>query len=867
MDESIRLYDEEVPLTLELIGQDQQQAEQELNGYQQNNSKSSPQQHNKNINQQPPQISIRKIEVNNHQNNTSHNDSTSDVASTATPTVNNNASSSSSSSSTRLIVSLPQRMIDTDLASHLVDRLLDEVAEHQSSCGRTQYFLEKLVMRSVRFTDGGMSAITNYLAMQNAPESVRHLEFHDIVGTIGVGGDDTSGSRNQHEEDEEDYNLAALCRVFQTKATLHTVDLSHNRLVPYVWDALGELSDLKRLILEDVEMNDASFQQLQNGFMSGDTLQALHICTLSANIGRVACDAMNSVLGACRDLRSFCWDNKGHKPIHLPLAGLTQVSKNMFKNSFGYMKHLELTGGILPLADDNNPNVGICAALERFHKLQMLKLSRAGLTSDKVKRIVTALRSARPPLTAIDFSYNQIDCEGASWVAQLSCLRAITKNLRHMNLQHNRIAKEGALEIVEAFASKSCGSSLQMRLEGNRIDSSSIFLTLAKSKHEAETELTELRKDCDRLRADKKDAQSNMRELLTAQSAMIKDMQQLKARAEQLEDDRASLVKAFSVLGMMHHVEERDNILNRLTKLEESIHGKQRPRIGSIGNKMDLGSNHSKKSRSKIRSRSPQPTYFARVISAPRSGASTPRGGTPRRRPSYEPPISPARSVQSNSAANIQQQIQQQASQPTNKAPARLNRSGRPAKARDLMVRAASERWKSLVQSDESPERNRLSRLKIGRANKMGRSKSNKSLAEFLNKSAPSVCSEDEISFEGQSIQTTPTVLLDSSMPAMGTSLSALGSSWRPMADTSAPAQLAVTPATLRGTRRRIRQNMSSARSLPPRNESKSLVLQSPSAGMDSSGFHDSSGTSRLHDSSESFESVPENHQSHIRRR
>jgi len=365
--------------------------------------------------------------------------------------------------------------------------------------------------------------MSNFFVMQNAPESVRKIVFRNVISF-----NDTIDDKN---------HLAALCRIF-VDSSLISIDASDNVIEPFFWEVLGNQKDLRTLILENVTMKDTSFQQLQSIFDSGDTLNVFHISN-TVRTGKPACEALNQILGSCHDLRSFCWEIKSeehHPGCYPPVVGLAQLSKNIFKSEHGYMKHLELTGGLIIIGEDdtNSNHFGICAALEGFHKLQHLKISRAGLTSEKTKRIITALRSARPPLVAIDLSYNQIDCNGASWIAQLSCLRAVTKNLRLLNLQHNRIAQKGALEVIESFASKSID--LQIKLEGNAMESSSIFLTLAKYKYEAETELQDLKKDCDRLRADKQDAQSNIRELLTAQSAMINDMENLKAKTKHLEE-------------------------------------------------------------------------------------------------------------------------------------------------------------------------------------------------------------------------------------------------------------------------------------------------------------------------------------------
>jgi hypothetical protein len=119
----------------------------------------------------------------------------------------------------------------------------------------------------------------------------------------------------------------------------------------------------------------------------------------------------------------------------------------------------------------------------------------------------------------------------------------------------------------------------------------------------------------------------------------------------------------------------------------------------------------------------------------------------------------------------------------------------RPTTARNELVRAASERWKSLVQTPKLSNTGQDQRTK--RKQGVGRSKSSKSLAEFLHKSAPEMQNDDSFSVgidDDRSIITTPVAFLSDSSSALG------------------------------GARRRMRQNaISSSRSLPPRDESKSL--------------------------------------------
>jgi hypothetical protein len=277
-------------------------------------------------------------------------------------------------------------------------------------------------------------------------------------------------------------------------------------------------------------------------------------------------------------------------------------------------------------------------------------------------------------------------------------MKAVTKNLKILNLENNSLGQRGALEVVETFASKS--SDFRLLLNGNPFDSGSLALSLASAKHLAETEVIELRKERDRLRAGKADAQSNLRDLLAEQSTMHDDMHEIQARAKQLEDDKDGLVKAFSVLGMMQHTRERDLILKRLSKLEEAVlcesdHSKtpQRGRSRTSSEADDL----------------PRPTCLSRTQSAES------------KRPLPRP------------------------EQKVGRVPSMSRRSGRPATARGLLVKAASERWKNLL-SKPSPKRQDFTRAS-----------SSKSLAEFLNTSEVSDKEvTDDVSLDNGSIQTTP---------------------------------------------------------------------------------------------------------------
>lgn len=575
----------------------------------------------------------------------------------------------------RIVISLP-RLVDTTLASHATDSLYEDLSDLDGN-----FFIEKVKLAGVRFTVGGIAGITNFLS--NHASDVKKLVLNDIVlGRIVPA-------------DEE--NFLALCQTFQN-AQLDIIDLSHNAIGAYLWQAFERQRQVKTLVLHDVEMDNKSFQSLGSVFSWADSLSNFHVSNLTQT-GRDAVEVVNNMLSACNNMRTFAWISDVQVD-DIPAIGLKQLAINMFRNSLSCLKNLELSGGIINF--DGPSGAAICEALESFHKLQVIKIRHAGLNSDKIQRLIAAMRTSRPPLSCIDFSCNNIGDVGAHWIAQLACLKAVTKNLRILNLEHNALGQQGALEVVDTFASKSIG--FRLLLNGNPFDSGTLALSLASAKHKAEKELAETRKERDRLQAEKADAQSNLRDLLSAQSTMVADMHRLQEEAKQLEEDKEGLVKAFSVLGMMQHVKERDMILRRLSRLEESVLGDSSHRMPpQTSSRTPADADDG-----------PESTYVSKTASTDEPKRVLQRNGS-----------------RQGSVAGV------------------ARRSMRPASARGLLVKAASERWKNLI-SKPAPSMN------------MTRAASTKSLAEFLSASDSNDQTRlDDGSLDVESIQTTPASLGD----------------------------------------------------------------------------------------------------------
>jgi hypothetical protein len=450
----------------------------------------------------------------------------------------------------KFIVSMP-RLVDANQANLTADLLFEEIDRLP-----TISVVECVILKGLRFTSEGVAGIIMFLMIH--AEKVKHVILNDIFSGVVIAHEDPLA-------------FSSLASAFES-SKLESLNLSNNVVESCIWKNWIQQTELQQLLLDHVEMSDASLQALASNFVFGQTLRELHV-VLSKPMGKAALDAANTIVGSCTQLTSLRWINKNHvkDDTRLPWIGLQRMTatRSSTHNS-GKLLHLIMEGGCL--SDEDLGDMGLYGALLELPSLQTLKLRHVGLRDAAVHGMVAAMRSSQPPLVCLDLSCNNIQSDGAKMLVDLAHIRRVTKDLTSLVLEKNLIANDGARTLISSFGSN-LGARLDLRLRGNPFDYSKIAYEMAVSKGSVELERDELRKECERLRTEAHDGHQKLRKVMAAQTLMVSDMHVLKQQAECVAEERETLSKAFSVLGKGQQVEERKEMLHRIGKLEEMVLG------------------------------------------------------------------------------------------------------------------------------------------------------------------------------------------------------------------------------------------------------------------------------------------------------
>jgi len=445
--------------------------------------------------------------------------------------------------------------------------------------GIGEFTVTRVEIRNLRFTSDGVGGIMMFLALQVA--SVDHLVIHNVVGSSPT------------KEDEQ--ALGCLAVAF-ADAPLRTLDLSHNTLGSYVWDSFGNHKNLHTLMLEEVDMDNSSLNTLYELIKkTGNRLSKLCVSNAYALMNDESFVG-HSIVSRCPNLRFLKWSNlSNHAGAPLPSLGIYQVSELMM-TSVDSLRRLELDGATLSDLDFSVDN-GICGALQRFDRLDVLKLRSLGINRERLREIIISLEVAKPPLRILDLSHNRLGNDGARRLAELFEIRSIKANMRKLVVQNNDIGNKGAA----GFLSKMGGiplKELDIIMLENPLDMTTVALNFAATKKQTEQERDSIKLQRDRLRENSNEANADkekVRNLLAAQASMVSDMQALQQEIDEIRKQRDAMIAAFSVMGSVNAADERNSILMRLERLEESVHGKssagkhtasslQRPRDTSRSN-------------------------------------------------------------------------------------------------------------------------------------------------------------------------------------------------------------------------------------------------------------------------------------------
>jgi Ran GTPase-activating protein (RanGAP) involved in mRNA processing and transport len=445
----------------------------------------------------------------------------------------------------KLIVSMP-RLVNGEQANLTADLLFEEIDRLP-----VQTVVEGITLHGLRFTSEGVAGLNVFLTIHAV--TVRHVVLSDIFCGI-------------YSADSDPNALPLLTKAFES-SKLESLNLSNNVIPSSTWENWTQQTALQQLILDFVEIDDASMEALASNFFFGHALRDLHV-VLNRPMGLIALDAANHILKSCTRLGSLRWVNKNFikNASKLPWLGLKKMINP------GKLLHLVMEGGSLPEEEEIGEQ-GLCGALAHMTGLQTLKLRHTGLQDATVRRIVVALRRSRPPLECLDLSNNAIKDIGAKAIANLALVQRLTASFVSLILEKNQIGNDGVKDIVTSFVAK-MGPKLDLRIRGNPADYSKIALELAVSKQSADTEREELQRECERLRAEANDAKQNLRKVMTAQTHMITDMNILQQKTKHLTEEREALARAFTVLGNVQQVEERNQMMNRISQLEDMVLGR-----------------------------------------------------------------------------------------------------------------------------------------------------------------------------------------------------------------------------------------------------------------------------------------------------
>jgi Ran GTPase-activating protein (RanGAP) involved in mRNA processing and transport len=437
----------------------------------------------------------------------------------------------------RITVTLP-RLIDGEQANLTAALLLEQMDLLAGG-----FHVERVKLSGLSFTAEGVAGLQGFLSVHAA-----HIKSVSIKEMLV----DDSG-----QEDKKAFSL--LAKVFRQSKKLEILNLSDNTLEADVWEDWAMHTGLRQLILDYVELDDDSLISLSNNFTFGESLEELYV-VLTKNIGLKGLEAANNILEECKKVSSLRWVVKDAPPDALmPWAGLAIMAREMNLTKTGALHHLVMDGGTI----DEDELSFLRGALRNLPLLRTAKLRSIGLNDTNICEVVKALETSKPPLETLDLSRNLLQSAGAAAVAELASVEKITNSLQLLGLDLNQIDASGARTLLETFGSKA-SHKMELKMDGNPFSYSKVAFNVARRKGQAELEREKLMEEVDRLRTDliKKSTGTKQNDTLSLQE-----------QVEQLQEEKALLMKAFAVMGTADGVEQQTTLMDRVALLEKRVFG------------------------------------------------------------------------------------------------------------------------------------------------------------------------------------------------------------------------------------------------------------------------------------------------------
>jgi Leucine Rich repeat len=453
-----------------------------------------------------------------------------------------------SDGSIRLIATMPSSTVDGEQANLTAALLFEQIDQLAVGSTSLTYQVERVKINALQFTKEAIVGIQGFLSM--FIETIKHVSMKDIVA--------------EEYSPLEEQAFLDLCTIFES-CPLETLNLSDNVISAPIWKCWSKQTHLRQLILDFVEIPDDSLCEMAQNFCFGNTLEELYV-VLTNHIGPAGVMAANNVLKECRCVGSLRWAVKDAPPdVLMPWRGLANLAQEMSKASkASTLLHLVMDGGTI--TEEDCGLMGIGGALEYFTQLKTIKFRSIGLKDIGALHIANALCVSQPPLEILDLSRNYIQYNGASSIAAVSEVHNIASNLNYLSLERNNIDANGAIKVLSAFGAKG-SQKLDVKLDGNPFNFCKVAYALAWQKGRIE------HSHDDSLSDNKNSGHTNNSDRTS------NDVKALQDEVLRLQDEKAILMQAFSVVGSANHVVEHVRMLDRISTLETKIFGQPQDTI------------------------------------------------------------------------------------------------------------------------------------------------------------------------------------------------------------------------------------------------------------------------------------------------
>jgi Ran GTPase-activating protein 1 len=371
----------------------------------------------------------------------------------------------------------PREVVTEEKANEIITQWRSQLQTHRTKYPDLTPICDKIDLSDKSYTIEAAKIIANFLTSPSSDgessslaSGIQIADLHDIIAS--------------RMEEEGLQVLKTLSDVFE-ESTLIEVDLSDNAMgskgVTQCQTILGgkpSLNSLEKLSLCNNGLSEFSMSEIADLLTSNgaetciaQNLSKIHFFNnMSGNEG---CKAFQRIMDRCTDkltdirFSSTRARREGSSLIAKALADLGHNSKLQNVTS------LDLADNSFGQSYDN-----VASALEHCVKLEYLNLKDCILTNDGMKKVCKALLKAKSPLKFLHLSGNEIDAQGAKYVAKL--VKTLNATVEVFDVEENELKSFGIKRIVQELNSTTLKKVLLNENECGLIGATAVIESAAK---------------------------------------------------------------------------------------------------------------------------------------------------------------------------------------------------------------------------------------------------------------------------------------------------------------------------------------------------------------------------------------------------